>query len=324
MNLSNKAAFFLLILSLWGLGPSYSQIQGALPDSCARWEIQHWNWQGHVSESYHYTFDPSIDTSIDGKNYRKLLKYTIRDTAQYIGGVRNDSGEVLYMPPDSVKPERLWDFTASVGDTLRGLFGYDRVVGGTVNFYDAIILEKDTQTLDGDSLERFRFELFRVRQDDQQWDTTKLDEWGRWKEIQGSERGLLLRGAWSTVSGGDGLKNVCLSDSSLSFFQYCEDCHCPSCPQDHTSIRERNSSRDRLRADPNPASDRVRIIFPPRMKNDRKSLKLFTLQGKPVLKKSFQDQEVSIDVKDRRNGSYLIKVRTEEDEFAVKRLIVDH
>lgn len=321
-TISSKSGFLSLLLFFYGL-EGFSQVQGPLPDSCTRYENQLWSWNGYVEETRHYTFDPSLDTIIDGNSYTKLLFYTPEDTGKYIGGVRSDSGEVLFVPPDSSDPEMLWDFKASVGDTLRGLFGYNNAIGDRF-FYEVIILDKDTQVYDGDSLEKFRYELFRTRWPDSQWDTLSYEGRGDWKEIQGSERGLLLRGAWSTVSGGEGLHEICLSDTSSSLFQYCEDCHCPSCPLDHSGLQERDLSGAPMKLHPNPASNKVRMTLPPRMKGDRKTLKAFTLQGERILERKFQGQEETLKLDGWKKGTYLIKVRTKNGKHAVKRLLVDH
>lgn len=311
----------LLFICLFFSPISNGQIAGPLPDTCGRYEHSLWNWDGTVSETFHYTYDPSLDTFIGGASYTKLIKYTYDDTGgSYIGAVRESNSKVLYVPPDSNGPELLWDFSVAVNDTVRGLFAFNYVVPGQRLYYDPIITGKDTLVNSGDSLLSFEYELLR-KGDSNNWDSTSFS-WGHWTEWRGSGRGLLLIDPWNTVSGGTGFNRLCLADSNQSFFDYCSDCHCPECPSDHTSIEAHGSSEERISIHPNPASERIHVKFPHRQKGRSMSLRTLDLQGRTLLERRVQKRELELSLDSFEPGVYLLKAESPEGELYVERFVV--
>lgn len=58
------------------------------------------------------------DTLIAGNNYTQL-RYC---NAGYVGGIREDAGEVFFFPADSTQEYLLYDFAAAVGDTVHAIY----------------------------------------------------------------------------------------------------------------------------------------------------------------------------------------------------------
>ncbi len=95
----------------------------SIPDSAARWINYGYSFSfsgGNFSinntfGSKYYT--DGSDTIINGQNY-----FGVKESAYYIGSLRNSSGKVYYVPRDSTNEYLLYDFTVQVGDTLHNVF----------------------------------------------------------------------------------------------------------------------------------------------------------------------------------------------------------
>lgn len=59
-----------------------------------------------------------LDTVIDGASYRKVEQCN----AGYIGALRQDPGQVFFVPADSIQEYLLYDFTLAIGDTAHDVY----------------------------------------------------------------------------------------------------------------------------------------------------------------------------------------------------------
>jgi hypothetical protein len=148
-----KFSLFLFLALCASLG--YGQSYEPLPDSAGRWV----NTLSHVENqngSYYCKFQSATtycsngsDTIIGSKNYFKIRECQ----GAYKGAMRNDSGKVFFVPRDSSSESLLYDFTASVGDTINDVL-VDRQGSSVFDLYDLPVKGVDSIEVNGDYRKR--------------------------------------------------------------------------------------------------------------------------------------------------------------------------
>jgi hypothetical protein len=109
--------FFMLKIS-FSFGQSYTPF----PDSNAVWVNHHYSfgsgWPDYidpedVSEIKNYCVN-GVDTIIGSETYTQVTLCG----SNYVGAIRDNGGQIFYIPADSIDEELLYDFTVQVGDTI--------------------------------------------------------------------------------------------------------------------------------------------------------------------------------------------------------------
>lgn len=167
--------FLFSLLLTFGLK---AQLNSSWPDSNARWV----NTYYHVSSAVpslqqvdYYCMDAS-DTLINSVQYSQ-----ISDCLNgYRGAMRDANGKVFYVPKDSAQEYLVYDFTAVVGDSVKGVF-MDYGWGGAA-FEDLLVTHVDSVWYGGSWRKRMYF-----------------NGSGEWIEGIGNSQGL-LRDPFANIS----------------------------------------------------------------------------------------------------------------------------
>lgn len=181
------------------------------------------------------------DTVIDGTTYRKVEQCN----AGYIGALRQDPGQVFFVPADSSQAYLLYDFSLTIGDTARDVYVDDGLAFSGTSQFPALVDYVVDQV--GEVAGRT---WLRLRQ-----------PWGGpeqvWIEGFGAPYGLFSQQDPINVSGyWYGI--ACMSHRDTSwYFSETEIDHFPgnSCTPQYVGIADRDEYA--LVAYPNPTSDKV-------------------------------------------------------------------
>ncbi len=144
--------FFLLRISF-----SFSQSYTAFPDSNAVW-VDHsyffeMGYPGWLDPQYLYGIDNYCvngqDTIIGSEIYTQV-KICGGD---YFGALRDNGGQVFYVPKDSIIEFKLYDFTLEVGDSI----AYP--IGAWQSYYDTLVVHSvDSILISGEYRTRIEFQ----------------------------------------------------------------------------------------------------------------------------------------------------------------------
>lgn len=137
----------LLVALLHPCTGLYAQLNLLFPDSAAVW-VQVYETmtvpppfpEFEVTATVNFCMDGS-DTTIAANNYTVIE----RCEGIYVGALREDSGDVYFVPADSVQEFLLYDFSVSVGDTLFAVYSDESMWGGVSDpvLRDLIVMQID-------------------------------------------------------------------------------------------------------------------------------------------------------------------------------------
>lgn len=151
--MKTKIIFFILLYIGLFLQRSYAQTYIPFPDSNAIWSEYHKLSMSGSSPYYCRNILIDKDTIINSKTYHQLF-YSLIDTAYntnvsvfYNGGIRETNKQFFYLPKDSINEYLLYDFSKSVGDTIKydySIFAYNPIDSLVVSNIDSIMIEDGT------------------------------------------------------------------------------------------------------------------------------------------------------------------------------------
>lgn len=113
--------------------------------SASAWEIDYRQGPNHISYgSIVMPAGAGNDTIIGAQLYHKVTLLTVG----YVGGLREDTSaqQVFYCPKDSMQEYLLYDFSISVGDTVRNVIVIPAIGSGS-NLYHAVVTAIDSVQL---------------------------------------------------------------------------------------------------------------------------------------------------------------------------------
>lgn len=242
-----------LILGLQVLASSYSfdaRAQGSFPfpDSAALW-VQTYSFmvvpppfpQFEVQAVANIQVN-GLDTLIQGTTYSKM---TDAVTGAYYGAVRDENGRVWYVPIDSVNAYVMFDFSVSLGDTIRDVIYYQAFPAnwGGPYLVDAVVTNVQSDPAWGGRL-------------------VVQTTWGEWIEGIGHRQGLLAEPDIN-VSGYQ-LRLECMSHLDTIRFRFIGDPPFEepgTCAPMSVGLLGEEGSLATWRSYPNPTTGRLTIEF---------------------------------------------------------------
>lgn len=238
--------FLLLPLNQW------SQTYHLLPDSCTFCMYLYSSGGSSFNDDY-YDFIPELTTTINGNEY---VEFYANDG---VIGIRQTENKLVGYHPDLDQDVTLMNFDAILGDTLYGLYSNGF-------FYSARVEELDSFQLNDGSYHRFmNLTGLRVSQNGLDSSSWADDLW----EITWNERGLCHENGglaynipffYISISLVYSYATWCTTDPlyNIPNDNACDNCENPT-RGDAGTLQLTNH---RFSIHPNPAIDRVKIVFP--------------------------------------------------------------
>jgi len=218
------------------------------------------------------------DTLVDGENYTKL-NYC---GGEYVGAVRDNGGQVFFIPKDSLSPYLIYDFTVSVGDVLPAVYYLETVSELTVSAVDSVLVNGIYRT------------------------TVQFDGSALWIEGIGNTFGL-LREPWDNISGYMAeLYCMHMYDTTYINSGYIDFNPGGTCPLD-VGFNENTSTLSQLKVFPNPSTGVFTVQTP--IELDDAQFVLTDLTGK-IIDGSIdrKSNQYSINIEDAEPGVYLLTI----------------
>ncbi len=129
--------FYLLRVS-FSFGQSYTPF----PDSNAVWVNGDYgvDWSGEIPEFVLYNATnycmTNQDTSITGNIYSQLFICG----GNYVGALRDNGGQVFYVPKDSTSELLVYDFTVTTGQVLNNVIYTGNFMNYTIGLIDSVLI----------------------------------------------------------------------------------------------------------------------------------------------------------------------------------------
>lgn len=265
----------------------------SFPDSNAVWNFHyqmHCMQNGTADEQYSITI--SGDTLINNQQYKKLTTPFNNNNSSgtcggkpigYKGAIRHDSvyKKVYFIPPSDSAEHILYDFTLTVGDTLRGFLAD----------FDPVVQKIDSVQV-GNSYRK------------------------RWVIDSSCYFINIIEGIGSTY-GLIELIPPCitdLADYSLLCFQHNQDTFNNSNCQLITTIREEKLSQEKFKIYPNPSSGSIQFESYLQLQ----SVEVYNIHGQML--KSFSPQDRSWQLPEEK-GLYLIRLQNKDGDVYTEKVI---
>ncbi len=175
--------------------------------SASTWNIDYRQGPNHFS--YGTIIMPAgagNDTMIGAQLYHKVTLLTVG----YLGGLREDTSaqQVFYCPKDSLQEYLLYDFSVSVGDTVRNIIVIP-VIGSGTNLYHAVVAAIDSVQLN--NIYYYQYSLNPYYHNDPMMNAFVSVTWF---ERFGGKHGLLATLPFSSMGIDDYLQCMSVNDSS--------------------------------------------------------------------------------------------------------------
>ena len=289
-------------------------------------------------EEQHYTEMPPVyaryiltgeDVVINELTYKKIYQFSGREfdknTAQYIGGLREDNQKRVYFhePRDSampgsgiVVPELLaYDFGAEKGDTLVVDYQLEYFFVGDPRPKDSlIVIGVDTVEIGGQMRRRMFLEWYTHLIYDERYIIADSIEW---VEGIGNINNSLLRNLPTQVMGTRDYL-ICLTQNDEVIYKN------PSysdCYPDFANIQEHQKEEHDISLCPNPAKEKITFRF---SESGIKQIKIYDIKGTLIdtIEVLNNAMEVEYKTSNYKKGVYLYSVRNNKNQEARGRFIV--
>ena len=285
--------------------------QSYFPDSSAVWNVNTFDYNGHVSGELHYGLkgDSLLGTTL----YHKL--YLLNDTSlnstslkQYVGSFRQNAGKVWFIPKNSLR-FLLFDFSKQVGDTIWHNVDFDGNTFSSVTSYISIIRSIYT---DSNGRKRFSVETGEFTTNNGFISQRQYE----WIQGIGCTMGLFGQLTYKTTCycGTASYNLACFKQNDT--IKYVDNPSCSTCFCVVSGIKEQNA--DVISVFPNPTHDLLYI------KTDKpyKSINVELMDAKGTLIYSKPFLETPINVSDIINGIYFLRLVI-DNEPVVKKVIIE-
>lgn len=274
----------------------YAQI--SVPDSNSIWRYDEYNSGG----SFVGIRTDSIgldDTLISSNTYSKLYS-----NAVYDGGIRSTSvGEVYYVHAWETSELLIFDFSASIGDTVFNVYGLYHNVYNPGEHYDGVILAIDSFYYNSEYQRVFTVEASGAP-------GTTVE----WIEVIGGGNGL-RNNMWGSVSGDFLYRDeMCYADTAYPSFEPIDTLAIVTCGE-LLNIAEIEQSS--LAIFPNPTNGFV-FLDVANVGNAR--ITVYDISGSIILEEQITAGEISheLDLSSAEPGMYLLIVRDDRAVYSAK------
>ena len=269
------------------------------------------------------------DVVINELTYKKIYQFTEREfdknTAEYIGGLREDDQKRVYFhePRDSampgsgiVVPELLaYDFSAEKGDTLVVDYQLERFLVGNTNPRDSlIVIGVDTIEIGGQMRRRLFLEWYdNILFGEKRIIADSIE----WVEGIGNIKSGLLRNLPTQIMGAqDNL--ICLTQSDEVIYKS------PSyadCYPDFANIPQHQKEEYGINVYPNPAKEKITFRFP---ESGINQIEIYDIRGALIetIKVSNDALEVECKTSNYKAGVYLYNIRNNKTQVIKGTFIV--
>ena len=282
------------------------------PQDSASWSQIRWDWAGSTGDPEcdivkHYGLVG--DTIVLGKQYSKLYgvnhnyyyssmmpykdipEFNI-DSAEYVGGIREDSAKkVQFFEANDTVEYLFYDFGLNVGDTF--CFDYfDNVFGPNTCFPVSYI---DSILINGQYRRTINLSDW--------WSTTWIEGIGNsvgWFEFQ-------FIGTWSWSL-------LCFQQNNDTLINSFGFCNCT--PYWLTGITKIDQKINTVKIYPNPATENINIEFKEPLLPYH--LKLYSIYDQKLFEKEIGDRQTSIDIQNLNTGIYLLILETKDQTIEQK------
>jgi len=290
-----KPLFHTLLIALFILFTSESKAQNYIPfpDNNAMWTntSSTLEWAGEPLNTpllltVDYFCMGTEDTVINAVNYNKVNICG----SNYYGAMRDNGGQVYFIPENTTTELLIYDFTKSVGDTIFDTY-FQGVSGGTWSSENLIVEQIDSTLIGSEYHKKFSF----------------VNMGATWIEGIGNSYGL-FRVPYSSLSMTI-LELKCMSSSNVTLYPIYGSGTCPM----NVSVNEIDFT-EAIQISPNPTTASISISVDGKLF----SYELYDITGKSLLVSNEETTAASIHLETHQSGVYLLRVRVGDDVKTVR------
>jgi len=289
--------FFFLLKVSFSFGQSYTPF----PDSNAVWVDHSYffeiGYPGWLDPQYLYwigNYCVNGEDTVIGTEIYTQVKICGGD---YFGALRDNGGQVFYVPKDSTLEFILYDFTLEVGDSI----AYP--IGGWPSFYDTLVVHSvDSSLISGEYRTRIEFQ--------------NIPDY--WIEGIGCTAGLFIAPYMNNNVSGGLSEMYCFSYQDTVYIQhgYAGNYGTGSCPLQYAAV-EKKDKYDAIKAFPNPTSGSV--FLETDLNASFESIIITNNLGQKIDPEIIlSDSRLEIDLSKFPSGIYFMTLTNEHGKFTQK------